>query len=152
MRTALVGLLFLLTACSEGAGWVGEDPHIVDRSWVLSEQRCDRLVGASCTVAVDAAIAGTGIAPATIVAAWTASWPTSYRDGRGGTILGTYAGLSQPSAVIFDFGDGTRRLVSVLCGGPVTTGDGVPVSPRTCELIDPPEGKRVGHEPWLDGS
>ena len=100
-------------------------------------------------MAVDAAIAGARIASANVVAAWTAGWPSSYRDGRGGTILGTYAGLSQPSAVILDLSDGTRQLVSVLCGGPVTTGDGVLVSPRTCELIGAPEDKQVGHEPWL---
>lgn len=150
MRTVLVGLLFLVGACSPAPRWVDQGAHAVDGHWVLAEQPCDLSVGGPCVVAVSEAMAGAGVAGADVLAAWTAGWPTSYQDGRGGTILGTYAGLSQPSVVILDLADGTRQLVSVMCGGPVTTGAGVLVSPRTCESVAAPEDKRVGHEPWLD--
>ena len=147
----ILALLLLVAACSEPAGWTADGAHVVDGHWVVTEVRCDPIPGASCLVAVDAAVRGTGVDARTVTAGWTADWPTSYRDGRGGTILATYAGLSQPSAVILDLADGTRHVVGVVCGGPISSEDGTVESPRTCG-IEPGAGadKRVGHEPWLD--
>lgn len=147
---ALGALLLLVSACSEPGGWVGDDPHVVEGSWVLAEVPCDRAPGADCTIAVGAAIAGSDLDDAEIVGASTAVWPGGYRDGGGRTILATTGGLVHPSAVILEVANGSRRLVNVLCGGPVTTGGGELVSPRTCD-INPelPFSQRVGNEPWF---
>ncbi len=149
--SAILALFVVAAAgCSEPAGWVGEEPHTVDGYWVLKEQPCDRAPGAECTIAVDAAIAGSDVAEAGITGASTADWAMTYRDGGGRTILATTGGFVHASAVVLDLVDGSRRLVNVMCEGPITTGDGGLVSPRTCDVNkDLPFGQRVGGEPWF---
>lgn len=152
MRVIALGLLLLLvTACSEPGGWIGDDPHVVDGYWVITETPCRATSGDECEVAVQTAIAALGVEPGMVAATWTARWPTSYQDGHGGTFLATYAGLSQPTPVILDLVDGTRQLVSVMCAGPIMSDDGSLVSPRTCGLIKAPDDDRVGYEPWRTG-
>jgi hypothetical protein len=147
---ALVALVVFVVACSEPAGWVGADPHVVEGHWVLAETPCDRAPGADCTIALDAAIAGSGIDETRITDASTAEWPTGYRDGGGRTILATTGGIVHDSAVILDVADGSRRLVNVRCGGPITSGDGALVEPRTCDDVEYlPYSQRVGNEPWF---
>jgi hypothetical protein len=151
IRLAVLALTMLAAAaCSEPAGWVGEDPHAVEGYWVLKETPCDRAPAADCTIAVDAAIAGSDLDDAEIAAASTADWSSGYRDGGGRTVLATTGGIVHASAVILDLADGSRRIVNVLCGGPITTGGGALVSPRTCDVNALlPLGQRVGDEPWF---
>ncbi len=149
-KAILAAIVVVAAACSEPGGWVGEDPHVVEGNWVLAESSCDRAPGAECTVAVDEAIAGSGIAEAVVTKASTAEWPTGYRDGGGRTVLATTGGIAHFSAVVLDLVDGSRRLVNVLCGGPITTDAGALVSPRTCDAnADLPFSQRVGNEPWF---
>ncbi len=150
MRVIALGVLLLLvSACSEPGGWVGADPHVVEEHWVLAETPCDRAPGADCTIALGAAIAVSELDVADIAGASTAEWPMGYRDGGGRTILATTSGIVHDSAVILDLADGSRQLFNVRCGGPITTGDGALVSPRTCDPVtDLPYSQRVGNEPW----
>jgi hypothetical protein len=71
-----------------------------------------------------------------------------YVDASGQTILMTTAGLHQPSIVVLDLADGRRRVVTLLCIGPIATGDGALVEPRTCVVQDL-SNLRVGREPGL---
>jgi hypothetical protein len=154
MRSALLGVLLLLVAaCSSEPHWVGDDVHVVDGFWLQRETPCPFESVGECQVAVEAALAGSGLAGPDVGEVATADWPMSYVDGTGGTILGTTSGISRSSAVIVDLPDGSREVVGVLCSGPISTNDGTLVSPRTCDYYQElAELKRVGNEPWLGGS
>ena len=151
MRSALLGVLLLLVAaCSSGPHWVGDDVHVVDRFWLQRETPCPFESDGACQVAVEAALAGAGLAGSDVGEVATADRPMSYVDGTGGTILGSTSGISRSSAVIVDRPDGSRDVIGVLCSGPISTDDGTLVSPRTCDHYqDEAELKRVGNEPWL---
>ena len=144
-----IAVLVLIAACTPAAGWVGDGAHAVEGYWVLAESRCDQVHGTDCAIAVDAAMGDAGLGQTDVTAASTADWPRAYRDGHGGTILRTTGGLMTSSAVVLDLADGSRRLVNVFCGGPVTTDDGAVVQPRTCGSDGSlPDDRRVGREPW----
>jgi hypothetical protein len=141
MRRILVLVAIAVAACGPtGARWVGENIHVVDGYWVDIETPClPGAPGSDCKVEVEEAIKSLPAADREqVVGAALAGYPGSYIDASGQTILMTTGGLHQPHIVVLDLVDGRRRVVTLLCIGPITSGDGAIVEPKTCFVHDLP--------------
>ena len=149
MRAALALVATILVACSSTPPvqhqWADESAHLVDGIWLTTETPCHG-AGLDCEVDVEAALEA--VDPQAVMAASTAGLPTSYEQN-GRTMLGAFGGLNHPSAVVFDLADGSRRVVLLLCGGPVFDGK-VIIQPRDCFAHDVP-WVHAGREPWVVG-
>jgi hypothetical protein len=131
MRWILVLLALVTVACAPtGPRWVGENIHVVDGYWVDTETLC---LPVDCATELKEAVRALPAADAEqVVGAALAGYPNGYVDSSGNTILMTTGGLWQPIIVVLDLADGRRRVVTLLCVGPITTGGGTLVEPRKC--------------------
>ncbi len=150
MRAALAVVAAIVVACSTAPTppahqWADPSAHLVDGIWLTSETPC-LAAGRGCEVDVEAALGA--VDPLDVIAASTAGLPTSY-EVNGQTMLGAFGGLNQPSAVVFDLADGSRRVVVLLCHGPISDGK-VVIEPRECFTHDV-SWVHEGREPWVVG-
>jgi hypothetical protein len=149
MRRILVLLAFAAAACGPtGPRWVGDNIHVVDGYWVDTETPCLAGGAADCAVEVEAALRT--LPPADrelVVGAALGGFPSGYVDGSGTTIpVRMGGGLSSQSIVLLDLADGRRLAITLVCDGPILTGEGKLVEEKTCGAHDL-EYLRVDREP-----
>jgi hypothetical protein len=149
MRGILVLLVFAAAACGLiGPRWVGDNIHVVDGYWVGRETPCPAVGAADCATEVEAALRT--LAPADrdlVVGAAMGGFPDGYVDRSGTTIPVKFGGgLSSQGIVLLDLADGRRLAVTVVCEGPIFTGEMQLVEEKTCRAHDL-EYLRVDREP-----
>jgi hypothetical protein len=147
MRWILALLALGVVACAPtGPRWVGENIHVVDGYWVDTERPC---LPIDCAVALEEALRALPAADRQLViGAALGGFPSGYVDASGQTILMTTAGLSQPRIVILDLADGRRRVVPLVCTGPIFNSEGALVGQETCIPSDLSH-LRVGRQPGI---
>lgn len=127
----LVVAATLITGCARSApnpdGWWDPGVHEVDGYWVTEEQRCEADVS-RCGDGVQEAIAAlrTSEPDAVVTGAASAGYPRMRGEGPDDASL-VIAGLQQPSLVILDLADGSRRTIGLNCG-PETVDGAYPVN------------------------